>query len=115
MGGFRFESLLDGLLFNFEGLLDAVEGFRGCGELGLPAFSSLGGSFGGFFLGPREDDLALAGWGRTVEADNLRGVSEPRLVVPSCLVGVELWTFLMGVLLLFEGCMSLSIVIMTAS
>ena len=113
MGGFRFDSVVDGLLFSFEGLLGAVEGFRGCGELGLTAFSSLGGSFGGFFLGPREDDLALVACGRIAEADVLRGVSEPRLVVPSCFVGVELWAFLMGVL--FEGCMSLSIVIMNES
>ena len=113
MGGFRFESVVDGLLFSFEGLLGAVEGFRGCGELGLTAFSSLGGSFGGFFLRPSEDDLALVACGRTAEADALRGVSEPRLVVLSCFVGVELWIFLMGVL--FEGCMSLSIVIMNES
>ena len=113
MGGLRFEVVVDGLPLRFEGLLGAVEGFRGCGELGLIAFSFLGGSFGGFFLGPREEDLALVAWGRIAEADALRGVSEPRLVVPSCFVGVELWTFLMGVL--FEVCMSLSIVIMTES
>ena len=108
MGGFRFELVVDGLPFRFEGLLGAVEGFRGCRELGLTAFSSLGGSFGGFFFGPKEEDLALVAWGRIAEADTLRGVSEPRLVVPSCFVGVELWSFLMGVL--FEGDMSLSIV-----
>ena len=51
--------MVDGLLFRFEGLLGAVEGFRGCGELDLTAFSFLGGSFGGFFLGPKEEDLAL--------------------------------------------------------
>ncbi len=113
MGGFRFELGVDGLPFRFEALLGAVEGFRGCGELGLTAFSFLGGSLGGFFLGPREEDLALVAWGRTAEADALRGVSEPLLVVPSCFAGVELWTFLMEVL--FEGCISLSIMIMTAS
>ena len=113
MGGFRFVLGVDGLPFRFEGLLGAVEGFRGCGELGLTAFSFLGGSLGGFFFGPREEDLALVAWGRIVEANALRGVSEPRLDGLSCFVGVELWTFLMGVL--FEDCMSLSIVIMTES
>lgn len=106
--------MVDGLLFSLEGLVGAAEGFRGCGESGLTAFSFLGGSFGGFFLGPKEEDLALVAWGRIEEAEALRGVSEPRLDVPSCFVGVvELWTFLIGVL--FGGCMSLSIVIMTES
>lgn len=105
--------MVDGLLFSLEGLLGAAEGFPGCGELGLTAFSFLGGSFGGFFLGPKEEDLALVAWGRVEEAEAFRGVSEPRLDVSSCFVGVEFWTFLMGVL--FEGCMSLSIVIMAES
>ena len=106
-------SVVDGLLFSLEGLLGAAEGFRSCGELGLIAFSFFGGSFGGFFLGPKEEDLALVAWGRIEEAEALRGVSEPRLDVLSCFVGVELWSFLIGVL--FEGCVSLSIVIITES
>ena len=89
LGGLRLVSAFNGFPFRLEDLLGNFEGFLGCGGMGLPALTSLGGSLGGFFLGPREEDFALPTCGRVEEVDTLRGVREPLRTGRFFLIGLD--------------------------